>query len=112
RALLHACLSLQCPVLHYSPPFPYTTLFRSGHGDRHRQSRVSVAAWARPRTTAGAHSSGRHRIRGSDRSGGRSRRCEGASGATTRDRKSTRLNSSHVSISYAVLCLKKKNKAR
>src|SRR5207249_11560382 len=27
----------------------------------------------------------------------------------TRDRKSTRLNSSHVSISYAVFCLKKKN---
>src|SRR5699024_11762119 len=30
--------------------------------------------------------------------------------ATFRDRKSTRLNSSHVSISYAVFCLKKKNK--
>src|SRR5207249_11498831 len=29
-----------------------------------------------------------------------------------RDRKSTRLNSSHVSISYAVFCLKKKNKTR
>src|SRR5699024_11296575 len=29
---------------------------------------------------------------------------------TTGDRKSTRLNSSHVSISYAVFCLKKKNK--
>src|SRR5690242_20832176 len=28
------------------------------------------------------------------------------------DRKSTRLNSSHMSISYAVFCLKKKNKAR
>src|SRR5689334_23759347 len=28
---------------------------------------------------------------------------------TTRDRKSTRLNSSHSSISYAVFCLKKKN---
>src|SRR5699024_11288769 len=28
------------------------------------------------------------------------------------DRKSTRLNSSHVSISYAVFCLKKKNKTR
>src|SRR5699024_12124467 len=27
----------------------------------------------------------------------------------SRDRKSTRLNSSHVSISYAVFCLKKKN---
>src|SRR5207253_11270962 len=29
--------------------------------------------------------------------------------ATFRDRKSTRLNSSHVAISYAVFCLKKKN---
>src|SRR5438876_5922164 len=29
---------------------------------------------------------------------------------TLRDRKSTRLNSSHPSISYAVFCLKKKNK--
>src|SRR5438067_12348944 len=29
---------------------------------------------------------------------------------TTQDRKSTRLNSSHVSISYAVFCLKKKKK--
>src|SRR3989338_9295755 len=33
-----------------------------------------------------------------------------ASPATTLDRKSTRLNSSHSSISYAVFCLKKKNK--
>src|SRR5437868_9498959 len=30
--------------------------------------------------------------------------------SSRRDRKSTRLNSSHVSISYAVFCLKKKNK--
>src|SRR5690606_41950034 len=30
--------------------------------------------------------------------------------AATRDRKSTRLNSSHVKISYAVFCLKKKKK--
>src|SRR5699024_11762157 len=30
-------------------------------------------------------------------------------GADLEDRKSTRLNSSHVSISYAVFCLKKKN---
>src|SRR5580698_10090928 len=30
--------------------------------------------------------------------------------ASQRDRKSTRLNSSHMSISYAVFCLKKKNK--
>src|SRR5690606_41277959 len=31
---------------------------------------------------------------------------------TKRDRKSTRLNSSHVKISYAVFCLKKKKKVR
>src|SRR5256885_8211993 len=31
--------------------------------------------------------------------------------STTRDRKSTRLNSSHLVISYAVFCLKKKNKS-
>src|SRR5438876_4823736 len=33
----------------------------------------------------------------------------GAGGLPARDRKSTRLNSSHPSISYAVFCLKKKN---
>src|SRR5690554_7586536 len=32
--------------------------------------------------------------------------------ATARDRKSTRLNSSHVRISYAVFCLKKKKKKK
>src|SRR5207247_9406308 len=41
---------------------------------------------------------GTHRCRGERRHGGR----------TTRDRKSTRLNSSHEWISYAVFCLKKK----
>src|SRR5690606_24889444 len=34
----------------------------------------------------------------------------GSVGMALRDRKSTRLNSSHVKISYAVFCLKKKNK--
>src|SRR5439155_19454236 len=36
------------------------------------------------------------------------RRCCGASPTARRDRKSTRLNSSHVAMSYAVFCLKKK----
>src|SRR5207253_11231765 len=36
--------------------------------------------------------------------------CQGALGAGLPDRKSTRLNSSHVAISYAVFCLKKKKK--
>src|SRR5699024_12732084 len=35
--------------------------------------------------------------------------CAVAPSVGRRDRKSTRLNSSHVSISYAVFCLKKKN---
>src|SRR5439155_27132402 len=38
------------------------------------------------------------------------RRHAGTDHADRRDRKSTRLNSSHVAISYAVFCLKKKNK--
>src|SRR5690625_6698212 len=36
----------------------------------------------------------------------------GISAATSRDRKSTRLNSSHVAISYAVFCLKKKTRSQ
>src|SRR6267142_189124 len=48
-------------------------------------------------------------------SSGRTHRSSRPSGvwttkASRRDRKSTRLNSSHMSISYAVFCLKKKNK--
>src|SRR5437868_9822647 len=39
--------------------------------------------------------------------------CPDSSACTSRaDRKSTRLNSSHVSISYAVFCLKKKKKKK
>src|SRR6266496_6310872 len=39
---------------------------------------------------------------------GRTRACGSPSGSRRTDRKSTRLNSSHVEISYAVFCLKKK----
>src|SRR5438309_10382283 len=45
-----------------------------------------------------------------DPSGGRWRRAGRRSSGCRRDRKSTRLNSSHSSISYAVFCLKKKKK--
>src|SRR5947199_3727179 len=38
--------------------------------------------------------------------------CESPASKSTRDRKSTRLNSSHLGISYAVFCLKKKNKSK
>src|SRR5947209_10890112 len=64
--------------------FPYTTLFRS----RRRPDRSRIRATRPPR--ARASHLGRRRRR--------------------RDRKSTRLNSSHANISYAVFCLKKKKK--
>src|SRR2546422_8467713 len=73
--------------------FPYTTLFRSRafcHREKSRRSR-QVSSPAR-------------RIRR------RRRRTRGQTprDQTTIDRKSTRLNSSHGYISYAVFCLKKK----
>src|SRR2546422_2225984 len=79
--------------------FPYTTLFRSrdhrcseralqgccrGHGDRHRGARESVFVLEQRRDVVEQNA----------------------------DRKSTRLNSSHGYISYAVFCLKKKKKQK
>src|SRR5438034_6704118 len=74
--------------------FPYTTLFRSHHelADLHR-------AMEDP-----AQSDGMDRILG--RFGEAQEQYEHLGG----DRKSTCLNSSHTVISYAVFCLKKKNK--
>src|SRR3712207_8506469 len=56
----------------------------------------------------------RGRARGGDRRGDGDRAARGGQGGARRpaggrvDRKSTRLNSSHANISYAVFCLKKK----
>src|SRR5258708_24525031 len=76
--------------------FPYTTLFRSSHTTRSTDS-VRYRA-VHPRVTDGLRllrTPSRH----------------DASDTTEQlqDRKSTRLNSSHQIISYAVFCLKKKN---
>src|SRR5437660_8897207 len=65
--------------------FPYTTLFRSRLRRPPRLRQPSLALV--PPST---------------------RRPGGRSASRWRDRKSTRLNSSHVAISYAVFCLKKK----
>src|SRR2546430_6065323 len=62
--------------------FPYTTLFRSGLG-----LNTAIVGWYHPY-------------------------CRVLHSALTRDRKSTRLNSSHSQISYAVFCLKKKKKKK
>src|SRR5256886_5186212 len=86
--------------------FPYTTLFRS----RARAGGTRGAAAIRGESHA-APGATRERGPGPGRRRGRlgaaldPRRRSAASG---RDRKSTRLNSSHSQISYAVFCLKKK----
>src|SRR5262245_64212539 len=80
--------------------FPYTTLFRSpDRGERrHRQDARARAALPRGRGGRGPPAVGDPRGH-VHRGGGR-----------RADRKSTRLNSSHLGISYAVFCLKKKKK--
>src|SRR5690606_24694784 len=70
-------------------------------GPRWYRRRRAARGRRRRATTPGGTSSGR-----AVRPGGARRRGRRRSG----DRKSTRLNSSHVKISYAVFCLKKKNK--
>src|SRR2546422_7383358 len=75
--------------------FPYTTLFRS-HGLRVGAVRLAPDV---PDERTGM----RDRFRLDDYRHGRWRR-------ELQDRKSTRLNSSHGYISYAVFCLKKKKK--
>src|SRR5690349_21903020 len=57
---------------------------------------------------AGGRGSGRARSRASPCGSDASRTSADADNDAGRDRKSTRLNSSHVEISYAVFCLKKK----
>src|SRR5690349_22204921 len=92
--------------------FPYTTLFRSTC--QARQGRDVHAA------AVGDGAAGRVRVHGADarlepRPRRRHRRVfaeDGVHHAGQPDRKSTRLNSSHVEISYAVFCLKKKKKTK
>src|SRR2546430_7465541 len=78
--------------------FPYTTLFRSDHLLRLRRR-------ARPRLGGHLLPECAERLRHGYRSWRSSRR---SVSMCSSDRKSTRLNSSHSQISYAVFCLKKK----
>src|SRR5688572_31611079 len=85
--------------------FPYTTLFRSS--DRRRGDLASRSAGDHQRRTRTRTAS-----RGDDEwlEARRSRVRARAEESGHADRKSTRLNSSHSQISYAVFCLKKKKK--
>src|SRR3712207_7811564 len=86
--------------------FPYTTLFRSGPQQAELLAGGLLRRPGQPPGTdylpCNAQVAGRGRVEGCLR--GESRRIVNGG----KDRKSTRLNSSHANISYAVFCLKKK----
>src|SRR3712207_8269723 len=89
--------------------FPYTTLFRSGarrlpdarldRPGRRGEGGGRHAGGTRPGLQALAQRRDAEELRGRGK----------AAAPALQDRKSTRLNSSHANISYAVFCLKKKN---
>src|SRR5256885_4710461 len=87
--------------------FPYTTLFRS-RGSALRDSRV--VGLGSPRRRAEPGSAFGHSDVPEPRGGLTRPRARKWVGGRIADRKSTRLNSSHLVISYAVFCLKKKKK--
>src|SRR5947199_6367200 len=88
--------------------FPYTTLFRSLANSTSlfkRSNREEAAAWSQKPISAGYIGSQLKQIDKTRSSLIISYELEN----NTEDRKSTRLNSSHLGSSYAVFCLKKKN---
>src|SRR3712207_8616598 len=84
--------------------FPYTTLFRSGGDGGFLDSLVGQTACVYVFVDGNVPTRARASTRG-PRSP-----ALGAAGAYGLDRKSTRLNSSHANISYAVFCLKKNHR--
>src|SRR3712207_8397704 len=91
--------------------FPYTTLFRSHLAADERAAQpvaVQTAARVAPDLAGRRLPQPRGRPRGPRQHGADADR--GPAAGPVADRKSTRLNSSHANISYAVFCLKKKKK--
>src|SRR3712207_7513449 len=95
-----------------SPLFPYTTLFRSdelegvveGHDLTTEGARVAPGLAAPPQDLHMVGLAGRAQPRHGPAG---AQAVEGVAPVRPQDRKSTRLNSSHANISYAVFCLKK-----
>src|SRR5699024_12861215 len=102
-------LSLSClPSLPSPPPFPYTTLFRSdAQALADMGAPVDTKAFCDSAYVLGILEG---RMEGSLAGASWRAARDGYARHVEGDRKSTRLNSSHVSISYAVFCLKKKNR--
>src|SRR2546430_9429727 len=92
-----------------SPLFPYTTLFRSESGHRLPPT-ITKGAHVRPKRLEQAHICvGAKGVAHSDKDRYAVYALNAVlGGGVSSDRKSTRLNSSHSQISYAVFCLKKK----
>src|SRR5947209_11912435 len=88
--------------------FPYTTLFRSSNPGR-RGQHADRRTWAGAGGTQAAHIRPTRAAVARSRIVARRERSAASPGGSI-DRKSTRLNSSHANISYAVFCLKKKKK--
>src|SRR5690348_17696470 len=89
--------------------FPYTTLFRSPADHARRKRSHGIVARQGKREA----DESRQRLLEARRQGRRRvRPQQAAPDRAVPDRKSTRLNSSHPSISYAVFCLKKKKNKR
>src|SRR5256885_11138176 len=93
---------------------PRSTLFPYTSSSDLRLERVQLehavpGAPAQPQVEIGVHASPLQRWHGIPRHGTDAVECNNRA---SRDRKSTRLNSSHLVISYAVFCLKKKKKTK
>src|SRR5690606_41256096 len=102
--LLHLYLVLFLSFFYAPPPTETYTLSLHDALPIYARRRISRAV---DRAAGGCLSRGaRAAVRGDERGYHRGERA----GPRARDRKSTRLNSSHVKISYAVFCLKKKKK--
>src|SRR3712207_8149888 len=91
--------------------FPYTTLFRSPEP---ADERLGEDADVVEREVQPLRARGRNDVRGVAREEEPSElhRLGDVAAHPRQDRKSTRLNSSHANISYAVFCLKKKKKKK
>src|SRR5258707_11316360 len=85
--------------------FPYTTLFRSTDRMIHV---LKIDAGLQRRRGRSGYAADQHKD--ARAAGNMSRHVACGAGVLMLDRKSTRLNSSHANISYAVFCLKKKKK--
>src|SRR5207248_11301457 len=96
----------------HSPPFPYTTLFRSGTARfspcAAAEHRDSLPNDAQAKTCTLYSGDWAVRVGTEESIEELAARLVRYAESIVRDRKSTRLNSSHRTISYAVFCLKKK----